>query len=146
MSTAAELRKRVKELTAALTKMEAVEKAEKEWKEMERKRKAEAKRKAEQEEREAAEKAAKTSKRKTSRFIVPDSDSEEVSEVPDAEKACSACIKRGCKCVMVQVSPSFSCFNHSDADPRVERQSEVVLEPAKLWCLGSTQNHRQSRP
>ena len=111
MPTADEIRKQVQELTAALTKTEAAEKAEKIRKEAERRRKVEERRRADAEEKEAAEKSAKASKRKASRFIVPDSEMEEISEVDEnlnSQKSCTACIKRGCKCIVVVVSPNSS--------------------------------------
>ena len=92
---------------AALAKTEAAEKAEKIRKEVERRRKVEEKRKVEEEEKKAADGAARAAKRKTSRPIVPDSESEEISDLdknPSSTKSCMACIKRGCKCVIVNVS------------------------------------------
>lgn len=102
---------------ATLVKMEAAEKAEKERKEMEQKQKAEAKQKADQEEKEAVEKTARAGKRKASRFVVPDLETDEISEVDEnraSQKSCTACIKRGCKCIVVVVS--FYISNSSFTD------------------------------
>ena len=104
MPTADEIQKQVEKLTAALTKTEAAEEAEK----VERQQKLEAKRKAEKEEKEAVDWVARLSKRKTLWFIVLDSESEEISDNnanPDSSRSCTSCIKRGCKCVIVNVSP-----------------------------------------
>ena len=131
MLSANELRKQVQELTAALARAEAAEKAEKE-READRKRKAEAKRRAEEEEKVAAETAARANRRKKSRsiLVVPDSEEDESEEYEDPDKgmgrSCSACIKRGCKCIMVQVSHFISDkFLHTDND-ELEGQSQIL--------------------
>ena len=81
MPTADKIQKQVQELTATLAKTEAAEKAKKIRKEAEQRRKVEEKRKADEEEKEAVEKLAKASKRKVSRFIVLNLETEEISEV-----------------------------------------------------------------
>ena len=99
----------------ALARTEAAEKAEKE-READRKRKAEAKKKAEEEEKIAAETAARVNRQKKSRsiLVIPDSEEDESEEGEDfdkgMERSCSACIKQGCKCIMVQVSTSSPIF------------------------------------
>ena len=126
MPTADEICKQVEELTVTLVKTEAAEKAKKEQKEMERKWKAKAKQKADREEKEAAEKTARAGERKASRFVVPDSETDEISEVDEnraSQKSCTMCIKHGCKCIIVVVSFYISNSSFTDFCFRKERLS-----------------------
>lgn len=109
MPTAEEIRKQVQELTATLARAEAAEKVEVARKETERRRKEEAKKK-EEEMAQQTKTVMMSNKRKASRpvLVVPDSESESSEIGVEAEKSCTTCIKRGCKCIMVQVSkPHF---------------------------------------